>query len=94
MTERQLQRVLNWINRQRVNYQKRAPLKKIPKGNRHNVTSCPIATALNGKFEAEVETYFASFCDIKGKRRSPILPPTVQDFIDEFDRGDLPQFEK
>jgi len=94
MTEKQLDQVLAWINRQRVNLQKRKPLKRIPKGYRRSPQYCPIAKALNTKFKVMAETRFVKVYDAEGKIHKVNYPLVVKNFVYEFDNERLPKLIK
>ena len=79
---------LKWCNRIRAKDGKK-PLKKLPKGERYNGSSCPCGSASG---------YFVGRSNYKKNAWSDeilgTLPAMVTDFTRLFDHGFLPQFDK
>lgn len=102
MTEKQLARVLDWVNRQRAEVLGKPPLKRLPKGYREECEACPIAQALRPPARSAftfVEVFYGyvewgSYAAGVVRRARAIPPRYVTDFVAAFDNGDLPQFDR
>jgi hypothetical protein len=77
----------------------RKPLQKLPKGEIGEAESCPIANALPGVVEVDVDCiqFYEPDPDgllgnSPGKKRKP--PRHVRQFIEEFDSGTYPELER
>ena len=86
------ERVLDYVNRIRVQRRIGEPLEELPKGRPGNELRCPIANALGGACEVSAGHAFWQVGDIPGHRYEKIrLPKFVHDFIERFDAGAYPE---
>lgn len=91
-------RLLNKINKIRT-ILKLKPLSRILKGNTEDPTSCPIANSISHGFKnyVEVEVDDQSIFvdtdphDINNYFYSEETPQYVRNWIDKFDKGEIPQ---
>lgn len=77
---------LAWCNERRAE-RDMEPLKRLPKGRRSDPESCPCGKATGLK--VRVRTYR------EGDSDTPLpLPVAVEDFVEAFDGGELPQYDE
>lgn len=78
---------LRWCNKRRAEKGEK-PLKRLPKGMRHNPYSCPCGKA------AHLAVGTQTWCPLDYSGPDKPLPKSVQRFVVAFDTGELPQYEE
>ena len=80
--------VLRDVNALRARVGRKTALKRLPKGYKQRVDSCPIANATGLEIEDEFANYH-DWNDISKDKRIPLTNRLVK-FVRDFDRGKYP----
>lgn len=97
MKKYKFQKVLNFVNRVRKTQLKLGPIKRLPRGRRDGICSCPIALGISMGSGHRVYVYgFVSSHNpsnfIRGWQVE--MPEFAVGFMNDFDNGDYPELIK
>lgn len=86
-----IKETLSWVNAVRAENNIGDPLEDLPKGARGEATSCPLACALLAESVSRSAGVIFDWFD---RTCSMPMPACAGEFVDAFDRGELPQYDE